>query len=95
MIASALAAYAKATARTFEGRENTVGASEVGQCARKILFAKNAGDRVYGAASDEDYTNPWGASLRGRLFEDHFWVPALRALWRQAAVRRQRATNIR
>ena len=23
----------------------------------------------------------WGATLRGRLFEDHFWVPALRACY--------------
>ena len=79
MIATALAAYAKATARVFEGRENSVGASEIGQCARKVYFAKNVGDHVYGAASDEDYTDVWGAALRGRLFEDHFWVPALRA----------------
>ena len=79
MIAEALAEYAKATARNFLGRENSVGASEVGQCARKIFFAKNAGDTVYGASSDEDYADSWGAALRGRLFEDHFWVPALRA----------------
>jgi hypothetical protein len=79
MIAEALADYAKATARHFLGRENTVGASEVGQCARKIYLAKNVGDPVYGAACDEDYADPWGAALRGRLFEDHFWVPALRA----------------
>jgi hypothetical protein len=79
MIAEALAAYAKTTARQFTDRENTVGASEIGQCARKVFFGKNAGDRVYGAVSDEDYTDPWGAALRGRLFEDHFWVPALRA----------------
>ena len=79
MIADALATYAKATARAFAGRENTVGASEVGMCARKIFFAKNAGDHVYGAGSDEDYADPWGAALRGRLFEDHFWVPALQA----------------
>lgn len=72
MIAIALAAYAKQTARTFEGRENTVGASEVGHCARKIYFAKNTGDHVYGAASDEDYADTWGATLRGRLVEDHF-----------------------
>jgi hypothetical protein len=79
MIADALAAYAKATACAFEGRENTVGASEVGQCARKVFFAKNACDPVYGAGSDEDFADVWGAALRGRLFEDHFWVPALRA----------------
>ena len=79
MISEALAAYAKATARTFEGRENSVGASEVGQCARKVYFGKNAGDPVHGVASDQDHADPWGAALRGRLFEDHFWLPALRA----------------
>ena len=79
MIAETLALYAKATVRTFEGRENSVGASEIGQCARKVFFAKNAGDRVYGVASDEDWVDTWGPALRGRLIEDHFWVPALRA----------------
>jgi hypothetical protein len=79
VIAEALAQFAKATARVFEGRENTVGASEVGQCARKIFFVKNSSDQAYGVASDEDYADAWGAALRGRLFEDHFWIPALRA----------------
>jgi hypothetical protein len=79
MIAEALAAHAKATARVFDGRENTVGASEVGQCARKVYFSKNSGDHVYGTAPDAEYVDTWGAALRGRLFEDHFWVPALRA----------------
>jgi hypothetical protein len=79
MITEVLAAYAETTARLFEGRENTVGASEVGQCARKIYFAKNSGDHVYGADADEDFAEAWGAALRGRLFEDHLWVPALRA----------------
>jgi hypothetical protein len=79
MIAAALTAYANATARAFEGRENSVGASEVGQCSRKVFFAKNESDPIYGASSDTDYANPWGAALRGRLLEDHFWVPALQA----------------
>ena len=79
MIAEALAAYACALERSFDDRVNGVGASEIGQCARKVYFAKNAGDRVYGAASDEDFESAWGAALRGRLLEDHFWVLALRA----------------
>jgi len=79
MIAEALAAYACAIERSFDDRVNGVGASEIGQCARKVYFAKNAGDRVYGAASDEDFESAWGAALRGRLLEDHFWVLALRA----------------
>jgi hypothetical protein len=79
MIAEALGDYARATERRFDDRLNSVGASEVGQCARKVYFAKNADDRVYGAASDEDFESAWGAALRGRLLEDHFWTPALRA----------------
>src|SRR6516225_8847911 len=79
MIAEALAHYAKTTARVFAHREQTVGASEIGQCARKTFFVKNARDRICGVAADADYTNSYGAALRGRLFEDHFWVPALRA----------------
>jgi hypothetical protein len=43
------------------------------------FFAKNAGDHFYGAASDEDFIDVWGATLRGRLIEEHFWIPALRA----------------
>jgi hypothetical protein len=79
MIREALAGYIATIGRTFEGRENTVGASEVGQCARKTYFTKNAGDRVYGAAPDEDYDETFGAALRGQLIENHFWLPALRA----------------
>ena len=40
MIAEALAAHAGATARVFQDREQTVGASEVGQCARKLFWIK-------------------------------------------------------
>ena len=79
MIKEALDAFARSTARVFSDRENTIGASEIGQCGRKVFFAKNSGDPFYNVTSDEDYNNPWGAALRGRLFEDHFWVPALRA----------------
>jgi hypothetical protein len=78
MIREALAEYARATARVFEDRVNTVGASEVGQCARKVFFAKNAGDHVYGANPDAEHTERWGALVRGTIFEEHFWVPALR-----------------
>jgi hypothetical protein len=78
MIAEALDAFAKSTARTFEGRENTTGASEIGQCARKIFFVKTEADWLAGQR-DADHRESWGATLRGRLFEDHVWVPALRA----------------
>jgi len=79
MIGEALAAYAKSTTRHFDDRANTVGGSEIGQCERKVYFAKNEGDRVYGVDSDENFVNAWGAPLRGRLLENNFWLPALRA----------------
>jgi hypothetical protein len=79
MIAEALAAYAKTTARQFEGRQNTCGASEIGQCSRKVFFVKNAEDHAYDISVDADYGEAYGAALRGRLFEEFFWVPALRA----------------
>ena len=78
MIKEALDAHAKATARQFEDRANTVGASEIGQCARKTYFWKNEGDVLIGADRDADHAETWGAARRGQLFEDHFWVPALR-----------------
>lgn len=54
-------------------RSRTVGASEIGQCARKIHFAK------HNAPRDPDYSDGWGARLRGSIIEEQFWVPALRA----------------
>ena len=51
----------------------TVGSSEIGQCIRKIGFAK------FETVPDAEYEDGWGAALRGTIIEDHFWVPALRA----------------
>jgi hypothetical protein len=80
MIRETLDAYARASARTFaEDRHNTVGASEVGQCARRIYWLKMEGDPAYGVARDPQYRDAWGAARRGAIFEQHFWVPALRA----------------
>jgi hypothetical protein len=79
MISEALNSYAATSARVFEDRMQTVGASECGQCARKIYWLKNESDPVYGAARDPDYVDNWGARTRGTIFETHFWEPALRA----------------
>jgi CRISPR/Cas system-associated exonuclease Cas4 (RecB family) len=79
MIAEALADYAAATARTFEDREQTVGASEVGQCARKVYWTKNADDPAHSAPRDQGFADGWGAAMRGRIYEDHVWAPAMRA----------------
>lgn len=79
MIKAALAAYAAATARVFEDRAQTVGASDVGQCIRRVFWTKMAGDATYGAAPDPEYVDGWGARIRGTTYESAFWVPAMRA----------------
>jgi hypothetical protein len=77
-VASTLAAFAAGNTRMFDGRAQTVGASEVGQCARKIFYLKNEGSE-FGAARDPDHVDSWGATVRGSIFESAFFVPALRA----------------
>jgi hypothetical protein len=78
MIREALDAYARGSARTFADRHLTVGASEVGQCARRIFWVKMEDDPTYGVARNPEYVDGWGAARRGATFEDHFWVPAMR-----------------
>ena len=79
MIADALAAHAAASQREWiTDRAQTVGASEIGQCARKTFFSKNEGDRVYGRTRDIDHDDRWGARVRGSVYEDCWWEPALR-----------------
>ena len=80
IIAATLDAYAKTANRVFShDRLNTVGASEVGQCARKIFWFKNEGDSKYGAPRDPEYVDGWGARMRGTVIEDAFWEPAMKA----------------
>jgi hypothetical protein len=80
MIAAALSAFAQATQREFlQDRQQTVGASSVGRCARQVFYEKNEGDPVYGSNRDPEYVNRWGATLRGSMIENNFWEPALRA----------------
>jgi hypothetical protein len=79
MIAEALDASVRAQARLFEDRANTIGASDVGQCARKIYYQKNEDDPAYGAPRNPGFVDGWGALQRGSVYEAHVWVPALRA----------------
>jgi hypothetical protein len=54
--------------KTRKDDHKHVGASEVGLCLRRVKFAKL-------------FIRPiesWGASQRGKNYEDHFWVPAMR-----------------
>jgi hypothetical protein len=53
-------------------RSKTVGASEIGQCERRIWYVKQKHDQ------DDDFIQRWGASARGDLIEANVFVPALR-----------------
>lgn len=80
LIQQTLDAYAKTAGKTFShDRLNTVGASEVGQCCRKIFWYKNEGDSKYGVERDPEYVDSWGARMRGTVIEDAFWEPAMKA----------------
>jgi hypothetical protein len=80
MIKEALNAYAARAGRAFaRDRQATVGASEVGKCARLVYFLKNEGDVGYHHDRDPDHVDGWGARERGKVYEDHVWFPAMRA----------------
>jgi hypothetical protein len=83
MIRETLHEFAIKTARTFEDRTATIGASDVGQCARKVFWWKMEGDPEYEAARDPDFVESWGAAVRGSTFETHFWLRALRARFKK------------
>lgn len=78
-ITMALTEYALTLERPFEARGQTVGASEIGRCSRQVYYSKHEGDPDFGAPRNADYVDGWGAKKRGAIFENHFWVPALRA----------------
>src|SRR5262249_40915776 len=71
MISDVLTAYAQSLHSDAQSRTFTVGASDIGQCSRKIFFVKHNGERNPG------YVDTWGATLRGSIMEQAFWVPAL------------------
>ena len=84
LIKRALDAYAASTSKTWShDRSNTVGASEVGQCIRKIFWLKGENDSRYRVDRDPDYRESWGARMRGTVFEDAFWEPALRKRYQE------------
>jgi CRISPR/Cas system-associated exonuclease Cas4 (RecB family) len=61
-----------AVRKVKRGREKTVGASEIGQCARKIWYEKHK------VEYDRELIDAWGAARRGSVFESRFFVPAMR-----------------
>lgn len=60
------------------GRETTVGASEIGACARMVSYRK------HGTPVDEGYTDTGGFAFRGDVMEDNALVPVVRA-WVEAS----------
>ena len=79
IIAETLDRYVKKIDKSWtHDRSNTVGASEVGQCARKIFWLKSEVDAKHRVARDPDFQETWGARIRGTIIEDKFWEPALR-----------------
>lgn len=60
-------------------RSQSIGASDIGQCARKTYWIKNEGDPKHNAPRDNGYRDGWGARMRGSIIESAFWEPAMRA----------------
>ena len=72
MIKEILDAYAKSIEKVWaHDRTKTIGASEIGQCARRTHWIKN------GKKPEEDVSMNYGAMLRGTMMENYFWVPAM------------------
>src|SRR5262245_13262472 len=73
MISKILTSYAHNIRAPDAQRVSTLGASEIGQCARASFYANRGGER------DPGHVDGWGATLRGNIIERKFWLPALRA----------------
>ena len=75
MISDALHAFGDAFGRSWKhDRSQTVGASEIGQCLRRVWFSKHGMERDNGV-------DTYGYRVRGSIYEDNFFVPALRAYY--------------
>ena len=80
MIKEILDGYARSPAMNsafLMDRMRTVGASEIGQCARRMYYVKTEN------RTDHDYHDGWGARVRGKIIEQAFWLPAMRRRFRK------------
>ena len=74
----ALDSYASSRPKKFgKKRRLIVGASEIGQCQRKIGYIKKSEDERFEVTSDPDHVDSYGARMRGTVFETH-WVKAMK-----------------
>jgi hypothetical protein len=67
-------------------RAQSIGASEIGQCARKIFCTKFEDDPDLAVPRNPDAHDSWGARERGNLIEKHLLVPAMRAKFNHLAM---------
>jgi len=67
-------------------RRQTIGASEIGQCARKIFCLKFEDDPHLRVPRNAGYVDSWGARERGNLIEKHLLVPAMKKNFGQYAM---------
>jgi len=68
MISEILNTHAATLAKLWShDRTQTIGASEIGQCARKTYWIKNEIDHKHAVARDPDYIDGWGATVRGSI----------------------------
>lgn len=73
-IDAAVKDYLSGLKRAFaHDRSQTVGASEIGLCARRIGLEKKLGSSAY----DSDYAPPSGAAQRGNILEDAWTTPLM------------------
>lgn len=78
IIKNALDEHAAKSETVFKtDRTQTIGASEIGQCSRKVWYLKNEVDQRLGITRDPEHSDEWGARQRGIVFENFFWVPAM------------------
>jgi hypothetical protein len=79
IVAEAVRQYVESQTKTWpHDRRQTIGASEIGQCARKIFCIKFEDDPDMAVPRDPDSHDSWGARERGNLIEKHLLVPAMR-----------------
>jgi hypothetical protein len=77
MISEAMADYVRTLDKEWQhDRTKSVGASEIGLCARKVFWNKHE-NRPKGVKRDADFEDMWGARIRGTIMESAFWVPAV------------------
>ena len=85
-VLEALNEYVETNKKVFStDRSQTVGASEIGQCERKIAAFKLEGTGGSEIMRDPDYKDSWGARERGNLIENHLMVPAIKAKYGELA----------